>query len=91
MVRCVSLSSSDLMSEAQLEGSMNVLIQCSSELPKLRLPNKTMGREDWFDRKSEYQKNLNLMSENLNELMADFAVRTKNQNLLQHLFKVSKN
>ncbi len=79
--------SKNLLTEAQLEESYTQLIHFARKLPQLRLTNKETARPLYTDRSGDYQKDLGIMSEVVDELLADYSARVLSPKLMENLFK----
>jgi len=80
-------SPKNLLSESQLEESFTQLIHFSRMLPSLRQTNRETSRPLWTDRVGDYQKDLGIMAEICQELLADITARISNQQLMDQLFR----
>jgi len=79
--------SKNLLTDGQLEESYTQLIHFSRKLPQLRLTNKETARPLYTDRSGDYQKDLAIMSEVIEELLADYSARIMSPKLMENLFK----
>ena len=82
------MSSANVMSDGQLQESYTQLIHFAQMLPQLRRTNKSTGRPLWTDRSGDYQKDLGMMSEIIDDLLADISARVNNQKLMKFMFEV---
>lgn len=78
----------NLLMEAQLVESYTQLIHFSKILPQLRKTNRSTGRPLWTDRTGDYQKDLGIMAEIVQELLADYSARVGKEQLMKSLFEV---
>lgn len=74
--------------EAQIVESYTQLIHFSTMLPQLRKTNRSTGRPLWTDRSGDYQKDLGIMAEIIQELLADYTARIGKEELMKALFEV---
>jgi hypothetical protein len=75
------------LADNQLEESYNQLIHFSRMLPALRKTNRETARPLWTDRVGDYQKDLGIMAEICQELLADISARINNPQLMEKLFR----
>ena len=81
------MSATNVLSDGQLEESYRQLIHFAQMLPQLRKTNKITGRPLWTDRSGDYQKDLGMMSEIIEDLLGDVSARINNQQLMKFLFE----
>ncbi len=79
--------SKNLLTDGQLEESYTQLIHFSRMLPQLRKTNRETARPSYTDRSGDYQKDLGIMSEVIDELLADYSARIMSRKLMENLFK----
>ncbi len=76
--------------EPQLVESYTQLIHFSRMLPQLRKTNKSTDRPLWTDRSGDYQKDLGIMAEIVQELLDDISARIGKEQLMKALFEVEQ-
>jgi len=59
-------------------------------LPQLRKTNKSTDRPLWTDRSGDYQKDLGIMAEIVQELLDDISARIGKEQLMKALFEVEQ-
>ena len=78
----------NLLKESQLVESYTQLIHFSAMLPQLRKTNRSTDRPLWTDRSGDYQKDLGIMTEIIQELLDDYSARIGKEQLMKALFEV---